>query len=84
MSKDKLFELDFDVKHEAAANAIYVDGIRKKTQILGSIVLFSISKLTGSSGKDFKMFENAHYFVCFMYKLTKISKDIGDFSRGFP
>ena len=65
-------ELNFDVLH-AATNNRYVDGNDIRLVNLGSIAIFSIYKLTTSSGKHLENIDHAH-IVSLMYKLLTSSK----------
>ena len=74
-------ELNFDVLH-AANNNRYVDGKDMRLINLGSIALFSIYKLTTSSGKHLENIDHAH-IVSLIYKLLRSSKGSDDLSIGF-
>ena len=74
-------ELNFEVLH-AATNNRYVDGNNIKLVNLGPIGLFSIYKLTTSSGKHLENIDHAHV-VSLMYKLLTSSRGSGDLSIGF-
>ena len=74
-------KINFDVLH-AASNNRYVDGNDIRLVILGPIALFSIYKLTTSSGKHLKYIGHAH-IVYLMYKLLTSSKGSDDLFIGF-
>ena len=74
-------ELYFDVLH-AATNNRYVDGNDIRLVYLGLIVLFSIYKLTTSSGKHLENNDHAH-IVSLMYKFLSSSRGSDDLSIGF-
>ena len=74
-------ELNFDVLH-AATNNRYVDGNDIRFVNLGSIALFSNSKLTTSSGKNLENIDHAH-IVSLMYKLLTSSKGSDELSICF-
>ena len=74
-------ELNFDVLRADNSNR-YVDGNDIKLVNLGPIALFSIYKLTTSSGKHLENIDHAH-IVCLMYKLITSSKGSDDLSIGF-
>ena len=74
-------ELNFDVLH-AATNNRYVDGNDIRLVNLGSIAIFSIDKLTTSSGKQLENIDHAHR-VSLMYKLLTSSKGSDDLSICF-
>ena len=74
-------ELNFDVL-QAATNKRYVDANNIRIVNLGPISLFSIYKLTTSSGKHLEEISHAH-IVSLMYKLLTSSKDSNDLSIGF-
>ena len=73
-------ELNFDVL-QAATNNRYVDANDIRLVNLGPIALFSIYKLTTSSGKHLEEISHAH-FVSLMYNLLTSSKDSEDLSIG--
>ena len=75
------FELSFDVLH-ATTNNRYVDGDDIILLNLAPIGLFSIYKLTTSSGKHLENIDHAH-IVSLMYKLLTSSKGSDDLSIGF-
>ena len=74
-------ELIFDVL-QAATNNRYVDANDIRLVKLGAIALFSIHKLTTSSGKHLEEISHAH-IVSLMYKLLTSSKDNEYLSIGF-
>ena len=74
-------ELNFDVLH-AATNNRYVDGNDIRLVNLGPIALFSVYKLTTSSGKHLENIDHA-LIVSLMYKLLSSSKGSDDLSIGF-
>ena len=74
-------ELILDVLHAAAGNR-YVDGNDIRLINLAPIALFSIYKLTTSSGKHLKKIDHAH-IVTLLYKLLPSSKGSEDLSIGF-
>ena len=74
-------ELNFDVLH-AATNNRYVDGNDIRLVNLAPIALFSIYKLTTSSGKHLENIDHSH-IVSLMYKLITSSKGSDDLSIGF-
>ena len=61
------YELNFDVLH-AATNNRYADGNDIRLVNLGPFALFSIYKLTTTSGKHLENIDHAH-IVPLMYKL---------------
>ena len=73
--------MNFDVLH-AATNNIYVDVDDIWLINLAVIALFSIFKLTTSSGKRLERFAHAN-IVSLMYKLLTSSKGSDDLSDGF-
>ena len=60
----------------------FVDGDVLSLVNLGPIALFSIYKLTSSSGKHLEEINHAH-IVCLMYKLLTSSRGSDDLSFGF-
>ena len=72
---------NFDVL-DSATNDRYADGDDIRLVTLGATALFSIYKLTTSSGKHIKEISHAH-IVCLMYKLTISSRNTDDLSIGF-
>ena len=74
-------DLNFDVLH-AATNNRYVDGNDVRSANLGPIALFSIYKLTTSSGKHIEDVSHAHV-VSLMYKLLTSAKGSDYLSTGF-
>ena len=74
-------ELNFDVLRADNSNR-YLDGNDIKLVNLGPIALFSIYKLTTSSGKHLENINHAH-IVSLMYKLITLSKESDDLSIGF-
>ena len=74
-------EINFDVLN-AATNNRYVDGNDIRLVNLGPIALFSIYKLTNSSGKHLENIDHAH-IVYLMYKLLTSSTGSDDLSIGF-
>ena len=74
-------DFNFDVLH-AATNNICVDGNDIRLVNLGPIALFSIYKLTTSSGKHIEDVSHAHV-VSLMYKLLTSAKGSDDLSIGF-
>ena len=74
-------EIKFDVLH-AATNNRYVDGNEIRLVNLGPIALFSIYKLTTSSGKHLENVDHAH-IVSLMYKLLTSSRGSDDLSIAF-
>ena len=74
-------DLNFDVVH-AATNNRYVDGNDIGLNNLCPISLFSIFKLTTSSGKHLEDISHAH-IVSLMYKLIPSSGGSDDLSIGF-
>ena len=73
--------LIFDVVHVATNNR-YADGNDIRLVNLGPVALFSIYKLTTSSGKHLEDISHAH-LVSLMYKLITSAKDMNDLSIGF-
>ena len=74
-------ELNFDVLQAATSNR-YTDANDIRLVNLGPIALFSIYKLTTSSGKHLEDISHDH-IVSLMYKLLTSSKDSDDLSIGF-
>ena len=74
-------DLNFDVLH-AATNNRYVDGNDIWLINLAIIPLFSIFKLTTSSGKHLEFIDHAH-MVSLMYKLLTSSRGSDNLSIGF-
>ena len=74
-------ELNIDVLQAATGNR-YADITDIRLVNLGPIALFSIYKLTTSSGKQLKEISHAH-IVSLMYKLLSSSKGSDDLSIGF-
>ena len=74
-------EKNFDVL-QAATNNRYLDGNHIRLVNLGPIALFSIYKLTTSSGKHLEESSHAH-ILSLIYKLLTSSKDSDDLSIGF-
>ena len=74
-------ELKFDVL-QAASNNRYVGASDIRLVNLGPMALFSIFKLTSSSGKHLEEISHAH-IVSLMYKLLTSSKDRDDLCIGF-
>ena len=74
-------DLKFDVLN-ATTNNRYADGADIWLINLGAIALFSIFKLTTSSGKHLESIDRAH-IVSLMYKLLTSSRDSDDLSIGF-
>ena len=74
-------ELIFDVLHAATINR-YADGNDIRLVNLGPIALFSIYKLTTSSGKHLENIDHAHT-ISLMYKLLTSSRGSDDLSIGF-
>ena len=74
-------KLNFDVL-QTTTNNRYVDANDNRLVNLGPIALFSISKLTTSSGKHLEEISHTH-IVSLMYKLLTSSKDSDDLSIGF-
>ena len=74
-------KLNFDVLR-ADNNNRYVDTNDIRLVNLGPIALFSIYKLTTSSGKHLEEISHAH-IVSLMYKLLTSSRDSDDLSIGF-
>ena len=74
-------ELNFDVLKAATSNR-YEDTDDIRLINLGPIALFSIYKLTTSSGKHLENIDHAH-IVSLMYKLLSSSRDSDDLSIGF-
>ena len=73
-------ELNFDVVQAATGNR-YADGADIRLVNLAVIALFSIYKLTTSSGKHLEEINHAHV-VSLMYKLLSSSKESDDLSIG--
>ena len=80
LSKSNL-ELKFDVLH-AGTGKKYVNGDDKRLVNLGLIALFSIYRLTITSGKNLEKISHAQ-IVSSLYKLLPSSKDSDDLSIGF-
>ena len=74
-------ELNFDVLQAVTGNR-YADGADIKLVNLAVIALFSIYKLTTSSGKHLEEVNHVH-IVSLMYKLLSSSKESDDLSIGF-
>ena len=74
-------ELNFDVLQAATGNR-YPDGADIRLVNLGVIPLFSIYKLTTSSGKHLEEINHAH-IVSLVFKLLSSSKESDDLSYGF-
>ena len=74
-------QLNFDVLH-AATNNRYLDGNDMRLVNLGPIALFSIYKLTTSSGKHLENIDHAH-IVYLMHKLLTSSRGSDDLSISF-
>ena len=74
-------ELNFDVLQAVAGNR-YADGADIRLVNLAVIALFSICKLTTSSGKHLEEINHAH-IVSLMYKLLSSSKESDHLSFGF-
>ena len=74
-------ELNFDVLHAATGNR-YADGDDIRFVNLAVITLFSIYKLTTSSGKHLEEINHAH-IVSLLYKLLPSSRGSDDLSVGF-
>ena len=70
-------ELNFDVLQAATGNR-HADSTDTRLVNLAVIVLFSINKLTTSSGKHLEEINHAH-IVSLMYKLFSSSKESDDF-----
>ena len=76
-----LLRLNFDVLHNPT-NVRYVEGDDIRFINLAPISLFSIYKLTSSSGKHLEETNHARIF-CLMYKLITSSRAKDDLSIGF-
>ena len=74
-------ELNFDVLQAATGNR-YAVGADIRLVNLAVIALFSIHKLTTSSGKHLEEINHAH-IVSLLYKFLSSSKESDDFSIGF-
>ena len=74
-------DLNFDVLH-AATNNGYKDNYDKWLINLAAFALFSIFKLTTSSGKNLENIDHAQ-IVLLVYKLLTSSRDSDDLSIGF-
>ena len=74
-------DLNFDVLH-AATNNRYADNNDIRLDNLGPIALFSIYKLTTSSGKHLEDINHAH-IVSLMYRLITSARGSNDLSIGF-
>ena len=74
-------DLNFEVIKKTD-DSTYGKGNDIKLVNLGPIALFSVFKLTTSSGKHLEEFSHAH-LVSLMYKLITSSKGSGDLSIGF-
>ena len=74
-------ELNFDVLKAATSNR-YADTEDIRLINQGPIALFSIYKLTTSSGKHLENIDHAH-IVSLMYKLLSPSRDSDDLAIGF-
>ena len=75
------FEINFDVLRAHIGHR-YADGADIRLVNLGPIALFSIYKLTTSSGKHLEEISHAH-IVSLMYKQLSSSKRSDDLSNGF-
>ena len=78
---ESYIDLNFDVLN-ATTNNRYANGADIWLSNLGAIALFSILKLTTSSGKHLENIDHAH-IVSLMYKLLTSSRDSDDLSIGF-
>ena len=78
---NRYLELNFDVLQAATGNR-YAEGADIRLVKLAVVALFSIYKLTTSSGKHLKEINQPH-IVCLMYILISSSKESDDSSVGF-
>ena len=74
-------ELNFEIVKKSD-NSRYANGDDIRLTNVGPIALFSIFKLTASSGKHLEGISHAH-IVSLMYKLVSGAKDSDDLSLGF-
>ena len=78
---NSFIEINFDVLKAATSNR-YADADDIRLINLGPIALFSIYKLSTSSGKHLENIDHAH-IVSLMYELLSSSRDTDDLSIGF-
>ena len=78
---NSFFDLNFDVLH-AATNNKYADNNHIRLVNLGLTALFSIYKLTTSSGRPLEDIRDAH-IVNLMYKILSSARGSDDLSLGF-